>query len=100
MERADVTGRIHRRAQACRSHRPIDVVLQVLFARPDQLHGQVRNAGGGHHRLHHHVHLGPPPKAAAQVGRMHDHLFAVDSSRLGGEPFDQGRRLVADPHLA
>jgi hypothetical protein len=62
--------------------RAVEVVLNVVLARPDHLHGAV-HPGRDFRGLDHEVLLGAPAEAAAEEGRVDPGIFRADAGRLG-----------------
>ena len=87
------------RSEAVEIERPVEGLLDVLFARPDDLDGPVdllRDA----HGLPDIVHLEPPAEAAAEQMIVDDNLLERQARHLRRDRLRAGEDLVADPDLA
>ena len=80
-------------------HRPVVIVADVLFARPQHLDGPFGHGEGAGHGLAHQIDLGAPTEAAAQESRVHGDVGLPHVGGAGrGQPH-QGRRLVGHPDV-
>ena len=77
----------------------IDVVANVLGARPDRLDRRSPEFLRDLDRLDDIAEIGPPPEAAAEIWREHFDRVAGQAGRAGGEQLDQRSRLMAGPDL-
>ena len=91
--------RIETGGQAVEEHRPVHVVLDVLFARPDHFDGTVDVFGDLDGALDA-VALQPPAEAAADQMVVHHDLVQRQAGDLRGRALGAGERLIADPDLA
>jgi hypothetical protein len=79
--------------------RPIDVVLDILFAAPDDLHRPV-NLLCDRNGLGDAVHVEPAAKAAAEQMIVHLDLVGREPSHLRGRSLRAGHHLDSDPNIA
>ena len=87
------------RLEAVEIERPVERLLNVLLARPDDLHRPVdllRDA----HGLGDIVHFEPPAEAAADQMIVDDDLLERQTRHLRRDPLRAGDDLIADPDLA
>src|SRR5262245_37141071 len=79
--------------------RPVHIVLDILLARPYDLHRTIDLLGDfdGADRP---VGLEPPAKAAADQMIVHDDFFSGQTRRLRDHRLNARDRLVADPDFA
>ena len=78
---------------------PVERLLDILFARPDDLDGPVdllRDA----HRLGDVVYFEPPAETAADQMVVDDNLLGRQPGHLRRDPLGAGDHLIADPDLA
>ena len=80
-------------------HRPVVVVADVLFARPQHLDRPLRHGERAGHGLAHQIDLGAPAEAAAEESRVHGDVGLRHVGGLGRRQPHQGRRLVGHPDL-
>ena len=80
-------------------HRPVDIVLHVLLARPDHLDRPVHLLGDLHGGVDH-VHLQPAAEAAADEVVVHGDFVERQSGDLRRDRLGPGEHLNAHPHLA
>ncbi len=96
----EFAGRIQPAAESDRSGRPVEVVLDVFLAAPDQLH---RSAIGGfrsNHRLRHKIRLTSSTETATEILHMNLHASRRNAERGGGGRLRGLRILGPTPHLA
>ena len=74
---------VERRRQPVHRRRAVEVVREIVLARPDHLDRRPRGARQ-RHRIEHEIDLETPPEAAAQVRGVHRHPLARDAQQLGG----------------
>src|SRR6266545_7627919 len=90
-------------AQARRKHvaidRPVDVVLDVFFAAPDELYRTVGLLGYAHGLLDE-VDLEPATKPTAEDMIVHGHFFRRQAGYFGRDRLGSRLHLNPDPDLA
>ena len=87
------------RLEAVEIERPVERLLDVLFARPDDLDRPVDLLSDAH-GLRDIVHLEPPAEAAAEQMIVDDDLLERQARDLRGDRLRAGDDLIADPDLA
>ncbi len=85
--------------QPCDDLGAVEVVLDVIFARPDHLHRAACRPGGDRHRLPDKVRLQPSPEAASDERDFDVYLVAAHACRAGCDQLGQRGDLRGCPKL-
>ena len=91
---------IDARAIARHMRRPIEVVLHILFARPDEIDRATGDRTGDVHGLTHAVELPPTTEPAATKDHIDTHALDRQFRQLRGEAASEVRLLQTAPDLA
>ena len=91
--------RVEAGAHQHRTGRAVEVVHEVFFARPRQLHRPAAGLLRHPHRLRDEVHLEPAPETAAEVGHVQRHRVGRHAGHARRRVARQAGHLRRRPHL-